>query len=99
MIRKMPPLDNYTEDPVKRREQEKADWKVGVIVWWDDEKGKGYIQPLKTIDNSPYGKGQYYFTYITLTEREYSPKVGDEVKFRTRREGLYLMAEIMEVLK
>ncbi len=78
--------------------QEKATWLSGTISYWDDEKGRGYIQPLKTTDFSPYENGWYYFTYTTLTERKYSPKVGDEVNFRIKRVDWNEVAEIMEVV-
>lgn len=78
--------------------EDKLNWVTGTIAFWDDEKGRGYIQPLKTIDNSPYGNGQYYFEYTRLTGAEYSPKVGQEVKFRVRNTGGVTIAEIMEVL-
>lgn len=90
-------IHNYTEDPVKVREQERIDWKAGTITYWDDEKGRGYIQPIKANEQSPYDKGWYYFTYVTLDEAKYTPVVGAEVLFRLRRAGLHQIAEIMEV--
>ena len=96
-MRKRDSLHNYSADPVVVREQERPDWKTGIISYWDDEKGKGYIQPTKTSDLSPYDKGLYYFTYVTLDEAKYTPVVGDTVSFRLRRAGLHQIAEIMEV--
>ncbi len=96
--RKRDTIHNYSEDPAVVREQERPDWKTGTITYWDDEKGKGYIQPLKPSDASPYDKGWYYFTYVTLDEAKYTPIVGEVVTFRLRRAGLHQIAEIMEVV-